>query len=160
MRIDVHELPAFVELAQRLGADAIRAQHVISMTVQSVGESLVGDPEGYDRCRAQVEERAREIGIEFGAPAPFSRVPAAIMPAVPAAIANGSTSADAIQFNPFESAPTPRRDDDLAGHVVPCRQPNRSAVILYAGRVFSCCHPMAHEKMELGDLHTTNCAEV
>ncbi|MBI5433066.1 MAG: radical SAM protein [Planctomycetes bacterium] len=138
MRSNVDELSAFVELAHHLGADAVHAQHVIAMTDASVGESLVREPERYDAIRMRAAARARELGIELDAPLPFGPPP------------------DEARRN---SPPAPR-DPDLAGHVVPCRSPNQTAVILYDGRVYACCHPMAHQKMQLGDLRVQSFEDV
>ena len=132
MRSNVHELPAFVELAQKLGANTVRAQHVIAMTQESVGESLVDEPRRYDEMHAQALLRARALGIELLAPDPFGAEP-------PAA---------------------PTGDPELAGHAVPCRSPYQSVVILYDGRVFGCCHPLAHQRMELGNLNQQSFEEI
>ncbi|MCC6409177.1 MAG: radical SAM protein [Planctomycetes bacterium] len=138
MRSNVDELPAFVELAHHLGADAVHAQHVIAMTDAGIGESLVGEPERYDAIRARAQARADELGIELDAPLPFE----------PLSVEARRTPT---------AAPL---DPDLAGHVVPCRSPNQTAVILYDGRVYACCHPMAHQKMQLGDLRVQSFEEV
>ena len=53
-----------------------------------------------------------------------------------------------------------RPDPLLADFVVPCRDPFQSLIVLYDGRVFACCHPMAHEKMQLGNLATQSVEEI
>ncbi|MCK6446437.1 MAG: radical SAM protein [Planctomycetes bacterium] len=141
MRSNVDELPAFVELAARFGAERVHAQHVIAMTDASVGESLLAEPERYDAAWALARRRAHELGVALEAPQPFGGGPNAIP-----RDARTPESADEV------AAHAAGLDPALAGFAVPCRSPNQAIVVLYDGRVFACCHPLAHEKMQLGDL--------
>lgn len=143
MRSNVDELPAFVEFAARFGAERVQAQHVIAMTDASVGESLLAEPDRYDAALALARRRAGELGIALEAPQPFA--------GEPGAVDRGPNVLEA-RSECVEHAP--ERDLALADFVVPCRSPNQSIVVLYDGRVFACCHPLAHQKMQLGDLRT------
>ena len=134
MRSNVRELPDFVDLAHELGADAVHAQHVITMTDEAREEPLLIDPGLYDEVRTEALERARKWSIELDLPAAFS----------------GTESANC----------SVRPDPALEGHAEPCRDPYQTLIVLYNGRVFACCHPMAHDKMQLGDLSSQSFEEV
>ncbi|MCE9594314.1 MAG: SPASM domain-containing protein [Planctomycetes bacterium] len=132
-RGNVHELPAFVELARRIGADAVHARHVVAT---KGAESSVAEPELYDRAYAEAAARAEELGVEFDAPPRFADEAARLALA------------------------TRVLDPDLADYAVPCRSPNQMFLVLHDGRVQACRHPLAHDKLEMGDLRTQSFAEI
>jgi MoaA/NifB/PqqE/SkfB family radical SAM enzyme len=43
---------------------------------------------------------------------------------------------------------------------IACHMPTLETFIFYDGRVFPCCHPYAHEKMQVGDLRTQSFEEI
>jgi radical SAM protein with 4Fe4S-binding SPASM domain len=143
MRSNVDELPDFVELAHAVGADAVWAQHVIPATEDARDEPLIREPERYNRVLERTRARARALGIPLNAPLPFplQGAPAECAPEAP---------------QPSE----PARVVPLTDHAIPCRLPTQSLFVLYDGRVFPCCHPFAHQKMQVGDLSRESFAEI
>ncbi len=145
MKSNVHELPAFVELAHRVHAESVLGQHVIPVTEEGARESLIEEPERYARYRAEAIERGQRLGIDLRLPAPYE--PGAKASAPPVAPAANE---------PFVVEPV-----DFAPHrPVPCSMPTLELFVLYDGRVFPCCHPHAHRKMQLGDLNVQSFAEI
>ena len=71
MQSNVHELPAFVELGRRLGADRVAAWHVIPVTPAGKEESLQHAKERSDHFLRLAHMKAREIGIEADLVRPF-----------------------------------------------------------------------------------------
>jgi MoaA/NifB/PqqE/SkfB family radical SAM enzyme len=71
MRSNVHELPGFVELGRRLGADRVAAWHVIPVTPAGRQESLQEEKEKSDHYLRLAHQKAREIGIEADLVKPF-----------------------------------------------------------------------------------------
>lgn len=71
MRSNVHELPGFVELGRRLGADRVAAWHVIPVTPAGREESLQYEKEKSDHYLRLAHQKAREIGIEADLVKPF-----------------------------------------------------------------------------------------
>lgn len=72
MRQNMHELPAFIELAVELGAIGVNATHMISW--DRVGNQDMAATYEKERCNtylAQAQQRAKELGISFVAPEPF-----------------------------------------------------------------------------------------
>lgn len=133
MRSNLHELPAFVELAAQIGAQSVRGQHVIPTTPEGRGETLVETPDRYDEVRALAEQRARELGVEFDAPPPYVHRQGVASPfdaghELPAAPA----------------APGP----------LDCRLPVQQLFVTYEGTVLPCCNPHATMKLRAGDLRT------
>jgi radical SAM protein with 4Fe4S-binding SPASM domain len=200
MRSNVHELPAFVALAHELGADSVLAQHVIPVTEEGKHESLIVEPEKYDRFRAEAEALARKLSIDLQTPNPYalaatiasgepSASHAGDAPSAPHAADERSTShagdeasapyagdeagvlhasdgaRAAPASSPCASARCAREEarastSPLGAYAVPCSLPNSSVFVLYDGRVFPCCHPFAHQKMQLGDLRTQSFAAI
>jgi radical SAM protein with 4Fe4S-binding SPASM domain len=182
MRSNVRELPAFVELAHELGASAVHAQHVIPVNEEGRVESLHDEMELYESVRADAQRRAEELGIVLEAPQPFALTPAAPEPTV----VQNAASEPAPLTSPDETACTQRASSttttaaaaatdttdatDLdalslsflprSGPPIPCSSPSTSLVVLYDGRVFPCCHPFAHQKLQMGDLRTQSMSEI
>jgi MoaA/NifB/PqqE/SkfB family radical SAM enzyme len=71
MQSNVHELPAFVELGRKLGADRVAAWHVIPVTPDGKKESLQYDKEKSDHFLRLAHLKARDIGIEADLVRPF-----------------------------------------------------------------------------------------
>jgi MoaA/NifB/PqqE/SkfB family radical SAM enzyme len=71
MKSNVHEFPAFVEFAQRIGADRASGWHVIPVTEEGRRESLQDERARSNEILAQAVARGRELGIEVDVPAPF-----------------------------------------------------------------------------------------
>lgn len=138
MRSNVDELPAFVDLARDVGANAVWAQHVIPATEDAREEPLFLEPERYNRVLTLARARARALGVPLNAPKPY-----------PCAGATQEPEGDA-----------PARLVPAVDHAIPCRFPTQSLFVLYDGRVFPCCHPFAHQKMQLGDLSTESFEEI
>ncbi len=134
MRSNVHELPDFVDLAYKIGADAVHAQHVITATEQAREEPLLLEPALFDEQRLEAISRAKRNHVQLDLPAAFEDED------------RGNCSV--------------QPDSSLDGYAVPCRDPYQSLIVLYDGRVFACCHPLAHDKMQLGDLSTQSLEEV
>lgn len=135
MKSNVHELEAFVELAQRVSADAVHAQHVIPVTPEGARESLIDQPERYNKYREEALVRAKRLGIPLQCP----------------------TSYELAEERPTVMAPECPPEPPSC---VPCTMPTMELYVFYDGRVFPCCHPHAHRKMQVGDLRTQTFAEV
>jgi radical SAM protein with 4Fe4S-binding SPASM domain len=129
MRRNVEELPQLLELAARLGFDAVHAQHLIPVTPGGPAEQLIHEPERCDRVLEVARARAAELGVKLSAPPPFG----------PEFQRNG-TDAEAA-FVPLTS-----------GEPIPCSIPRVSVNVLYNGDITPCCHPFAHQRMVLGNL--------
>ena len=142
MRSNVHELPAFIELAGEVEADVVELQHVIPVTEEGRGESLIDEPERFNQLRAEALGRARELGIEVIAPGPYSTV----VEPQPAAAESGDG--------------TPATAAEPTSEPVSCSMPTMQVFVIYDGRVFPCCHPYAQQKMQVGDLRTQSFAEI
>jgi MoaA/NifB/PqqE/SkfB family radical SAM enzyme len=71
MRSNVHELPGFVELGRRLGADRVAAWHVIPVTPAGREESLQYEKDKSDHYLRLAHQKARELGIEADLVKPF-----------------------------------------------------------------------------------------
>lgn len=71
MKSNVHEFPAFVEFAHRIGADRASGWHVIPVTEEGRRESLQDERARSNEILAQAVARGRELGIEVDVPAPF-----------------------------------------------------------------------------------------
>lgn len=127
MRSNVHELAAVVDLAAAFGAGSVFAQHVHAMTKPSQQEPLLDDPGLYDTARLAAIERATLHGIELRIPNAFG--------------------SDVVSHSSIST------DEAIDTYAVPCREPQQAIVVLYDGRVFACCHPLAHAKMLLGNLN-------
>ena len=139
MRSNVHELPAFVELAHTVGADAVYAQHVIPVTEESRQEPLSLEPELYNRFRAEASERARELDLALEIPSSYAiEAPITVPAELPSVI--------------DEQAPGSAAPPAPVDRSIPCSLPSRAVYVLYDGRVFPCCHPFAHCKMLVGNL--------
>jgi len=136
MRSNLVELPDFVDLAADLEADAIHAQHVIPVTEEGRSESLIEEPDRYDRVYEEATSRARRQGITLELPRPFR--------------GDGVASPPAFESGGQDEVVAPA--DPLAAYSVRCGHPNQSIFVLEDGRVFSCCHPHAHRKMQVGNL--------
>ena len=71
MRRNIHELPAFVDLAHELGAAEIRFQHFIIPHDSLIDESLWFDPERANRFLSEAQEKCKALGIQVDAPPLF-----------------------------------------------------------------------------------------
>ncbi len=137
-RSNVHELPAFIELAQRLGAERVLVHPVVPVNRAGEEEQLPEDSEIYADVLAQSQERAKALGVELDAP-PATHSPALIAPA------------------PSAPEHAPRRASDGR---IRCSQPTCEVYVLYDGRVFACSHPLSYEKMLVGDLSRQSFDEI
>lgn len=138
MKSNLHELPAFVELAAQLHAEEVRAQHVIPTTEAGKPESLIDDQQRYNDVLEAARLRAVELGVHLDAPRPYpSPTEAAPRDAAPLASTPASSN---------EPPATARRRS------IECRLPTQHLFITYEGRVMPCCHPHANVKMKAGDL--------
>ncbi len=73
MKRNIHELPAFVDLAHRLGAAEIRFQHFIIPHESLIDESLWFDPERANQFMKEALDKCHEYGIATDAP-PFFKL--------------------------------------------------------------------------------------
>lgn len=157
MRSNVRELPAFVDLAHELNAGTVHAQHVIPVNEEGRVESLFADMDLYRDVRADAQRRADELGIRLEAPQPFAR------PEFAPYVANGVRPA-AAEITRDAREPVLESANGHAstrsGPPVPCSLPTTSFVVLYDGRVFPCCHPFAHQKLQIGDLRKESVADI
>lgn len=138
MKSNLHELPAFVELAAQLQAEEVHAQHVIPTTEAGKPESLFDDPLRYNEVLEAARVRAVELGVHLDAPRPY---PA---PAQPARSDAEPGASRPVQVGAAPTAPCRRG--------IECRLPTQQLFINYEGRVMPCCHPHANVKMKAGDL--------
>jgi radical SAM protein with 4Fe4S-binding SPASM domain len=129
MRRNVDELEALLEFAKRLGFDGVHAQHVIPITQEASDEQLCDEPTRWDAVRSRCMQRARELGVELDAPAPFGDKP----PTVVVAAKKGCEAR-------------------AAGRPIPCSLPIVSVNILVDGSIAPCCHPVAHRRMLFGNV--------
>ena len=155
MRSNVQELPAFVELAREVGADAVSAQHVIPVTDEGREETLMVDAGRYNALRAEAVERARSLGMPLELPDSYPVGEGKGADRLPSCVAAPSAAPYAPEVRLPESV-----DSSMQGYSVPCCQPNQATYVFYDGRVFPCCHPFAHQKMELGNLSVQRFREV
>lgn len=147
MRSNVHELPLFVELAHSLEATAIHGHHVIPVTTEGQAEVLLLEPDLYNRYWAEAHARADALGVRLDIPQPFTAPTAS----------SYIDSQD--QLEPVGSQRELRRPE-LASHSIPCASPTLDTYVFYDGRVFPCCHPHAHAKMQVGDLRVQSFEEI
>ncbi len=75
MRRNVEQLPEYVKMARRLGAQSV-AVHYMMVTRPGTGleeESVYFHQELYDRCLSQARRVARTLGMKLGSPPLFGR---------------------------------------------------------------------------------------
>jgi len=71
MRRNIHELPAFVEMARELGAEEIRFQYFMIPHESLTDECLWFDPETTNRFLSEARRKCEEYGIRIDAPPLF-----------------------------------------------------------------------------------------
>jgi radical SAM protein with 4Fe4S-binding SPASM domain len=142
MKSNVHELAEFVRFAREFHADRVHAQHVIPVTEEGKHESLFDEQERYDRYLAEAEQVGRELGMELSLPRAYG------------------TPAGASSVEPAMHPPAGAPAAPLAPARIPCHMPTMTVFLFYDGRVYPCCHPFAHQKMQLGDLRTQSFSEI
>lgn len=72
MRQNMHELPAFIDMAAELGAIGVNATHMIAWDrVGNVDMAATHEKERFNTFLAQAQQRAKEHGIPLVAPEPF-----------------------------------------------------------------------------------------
>lgn len=145
MKSNLHELPAFVELAKTLLADCVRCQHVIPTTEEGQRESLFDEVQRYNTTRAEAAELAAQLGIEFDVPAPYPTQALAPDSAHPV------TPADDIAAESCSPDPAP---------LFECQLPRLDLFITYQGKITPCCNPHANAKMLIGDLSTEDFEDI
>lgn len=147
MKSNLHELPQFVELAKEVGADGVRGQHVIPTTEPGKGETLFDEPERYNRIREAAATRARELGIDFDAPAPYAALPQGTASSV-----EDECSDVASECRPISNQPEKNPRD--------CRLPTQDLFVTYEGKITPCCNPHANAKMLVGDLAVQDFSQI
>ena len=72
MNRNIHEAPAFVRMAQALGAESIDFRHLVPIgTYFSPGDLLSEQPAKYNFYRAKILEEANRLGVPLYLPPPF-----------------------------------------------------------------------------------------
>jgi MoaA/NifB/PqqE/SkfB family radical SAM enzyme len=72
MNRNIHEAPAFVRMAQALGAESIDFRHLVPIgTYYSPDDLLSERPAKYNFYRAKILEEANRLGVPFYLPPPF-----------------------------------------------------------------------------------------
>jgi MoaA/NifB/PqqE/SkfB family radical SAM enzyme len=70
-RRTIEELPRFIELAAELGVFRVVGTHLVVQYEPMRGESLDGYRELTNRCLAEAQEKAAELGVELIMPPPY-----------------------------------------------------------------------------------------
>ncbi len=148
MKSNIQELPDFVRLAKKVRADAVYGQHVIPITEEGKRESLIEEPERYNRYQDEARQQADHLGVPLQIPNPYP------------VSGDPKDSFDAISSTKNDDEPPLELPPPHAHYKIPCCLPAKSVYILYDGRVYPCCHPFAHQKMQLGDLKEQNFSEI
>ena len=165
MKSNVHELPAYVELAREHHVDRVSAWHVIPVTEESQGETLYDDRERADRYLGEARRLAARYGIEVDFVRSFAETAeeasqdarssrAEVSRATVALDAQALLSDEEKWSRPLAGEETKR------GPRLHCHMPHMTAFVFYDGRVFPCCHPLAHTKLHMGDLREESFAEI
>lgn len=154
MRSNVHELPSFVEMAEKLGADRVSADHVIPVTEESHAESLAVDPDHYRLHHIETLKMAGRCGIRVELPSPIPKENTRPPLKVPAP-EHGSSLSQTIA--PPQAPPPSTRTQRPR---IPCPMPNYEVHISWDGRVYPCGHPYARRKILLGDLTHSSFFEI
>jgi radical SAM protein with 4Fe4S-binding SPASM domain len=165
MKSNVHELPAMVRLAHEFHADRLHAQHVIPVTEEGKAESLIEEPDRYDRYLAETLQEGRRLGIDLDLPKAYREKAARKTAARDAAASDlgfleASPDSSARKAADSASASNGAHPPRPPAKRIPCHMPTMTVYIFYDGRVFPCCHPFAHKKMPMGDLRTQSFAEI
>jgi MoaA/NifB/PqqE/SkfB family radical SAM enzyme len=72
MRSNLREWPDFIRMGARLGVDFVHARHMEAYTEDMEADSLWHDQAAYNTARLEAIALAEQLGVQAGAPAPFS----------------------------------------------------------------------------------------
>lgn len=148
MRSNVRELPGFVELAGRLGAERVSAWHVIPVTPEGQRESLLEEPELADGLIVEARARAEELGVQADLPRTFAEAAA------------GRAAGGAPRQSRAETIQRMRELDGEEGPRLHCHMPSLAVYVLEDGSVHACGHPLAHSQRPMGNLNEQGFAEI
>lgn len=155
MKSNIHELPAFIDLAARLGVEEVQCQHMVAFIDALKDEALVYDKERSNRFVTEARDRARKSGIRFYHPPLFS------IESPGSTVGNGEVAvraADGGIYNPedavsFERKTHPGMKDGLQL----CTDPWRKIYLDWQGMVYPCC---VWKEEPLGDIRKQSFIEI
>lgn len=151
MKSNIHELPAFIDLAHSLEVEEVQTQHMIVFMPHLKDEALIFDRERSNRYLLEAKERAKRHGIRFFHPPLFDieEAPAA-EPAAP--LTDGKIWITEDEYS-FERKTHPVVNDGMQL----CTDPWRKFYIDWQGLVFPCC---VWKEEPLGDLRQNTFREI
>ena len=149
MASNVHELPAYVELAARLGADGVAAWPVIGITPEGRADDLAQAVEGAAGFMDEARERARALGLALDLPALRTH-----------SVEGARPSHQPSRTVALERLHGQGRDGTAAAQPVPCHMPTLALYAMHDGRLFPCGNPHVHAAEPIGDLRRQGFEEI
>jgi radical SAM protein with 4Fe4S-binding SPASM domain len=153
MKSNIHELPAFLDLAAELGGAEVQCQHMVAFVDSIREQALIYDRERCNRALVQARHRARVHGLRFYHPPLFDLPGAAPERAAHAPAAGDGTIYHSDDALSFERRTQPQVTDGLQL----CTDPWRKIFIDWQGMVYPCC---LWKESPLGDLKRQSLVEI
>lgn len=156
MKSNIHELPAFVDLARSLDVDEVQTQHMIVFMPHLADEALIYDRERSNHHIRKAKERAAYHGIRFFHPPLFDldqpgEMRSATEPE-PRDLTDGKIWITEDEYS-FERKTHPVVQDGMQL----CTDPWRKMYVDWQGLVFPCC---VWKEEPLGDLRRESFLEI
>lgn len=150
MKSNIHELPAFIDLAAGFGVEEVQSQHMVVFVDSTKGEALIFDKERSNRYILEAKSRAARKGIRFYHPPLFTLDQEPLRAPIHATDGKIWTQEDSFDF---ERKTHPVLNDGMQL----CTDPWRKLYIDWQGFVFPCC---VWKEEPLGDLRKTSFVEI
>jgi radical SAM protein with 4Fe4S-binding SPASM domain len=151
MKSNIHELPAFVDLAAGLGVEEVQCQHMVIFDERVTGEALVFDKKSSNESILRAKERARIHKIRFYHPPLFTE-DVTIPEEVAKPVVDGTIWTKEDPYD-YERKTHPILKDGMQL----CTDPWRKLFIDWQGLVFPCC---VWKEAPLGDLRKNSFTEI
>ncbi|MBI2838547.1 MAG: radical SAM protein [Acidobacteria bacterium] len=149
MKSNIHEIPAFIDLAARLGVEEVQTQHMVAFVDSIKNESLVFSKEQSNHYIQQARERARRLGIRFYHPRLFTLngngttdAAAEANPTVPMPVDDGANvvAKTGEIYTPEDQISFERKTHTtVTDGLQLCTDPWRKIYLDWSGMVYPCC---------------------
>jgi radical SAM protein with 4Fe4S-binding SPASM domain len=149
MKNNIHELPAFIDLAAKLGVEEVQCQHMVIFVDGIKEEALVFDKERSNQYISEAKTRASRHGIRFYHPPLFDIGEQHTGAKV---VLDGKIWQQEDQYD-YERKTHPILQDGMQL----CTDPWRKLYIDWQGQVFPCC---VWKEEPLGDLKKSSFLEI
>ncbi len=149
MKNNIHELPAFIDLAAKLGVEEVQSQHMVIFVGGIKEEALVFDKERSNQYISEAKERASQHGIRFYHPPLFDIGDEHTRKK---SVLDGKIFTQEDQYD-YERKTHPILNDGMQL----CTDPWRKLYIDWQGMVYPCC---VWKEEPLGDLTKSSFLEI